>query len=58
MNITKIDLLQVTEDEKKQIHKVYNQDDSKIQQDVTLIRNWLVKQPHLPQDISGIRINH
>lgn len=53
MTEVKIDLLQVTDDQKKQIRQIYEKDDAKIHEDIELIRNWLTKQPHLPQDISG-----
>lgn len=53
MNITKFELLQVTEDEKRRIYENYNKDESKIRRHVEIIKNWLVKQPHLPEDISG-----
>ncbi|XP_068915812.1 alpha-tocopherol transfer protein-like isoform X2 [Tenebrio molitor] len=45
-------LLITTAEEKNQILKLYNIGEAEIKEDVNLIKAWIVKQPHLPQNLS------
>jgi hypothetical protein len=46
-------LLVVTEEEKEQVRKLYNVTETQIKEDVEIIKTWIVKQPHLPQNLTG-----
>jgi hypothetical protein len=46
-------LLVVTEEEKEQVRKLYNVTETQIKEDVEIIKTWIVKQPHLPQHLTG-----
>lgn len=48
-----MELLQVSENEKDKVREHYNMTEPKIKVDLQLIKEWLSKEPHLPQDISG-----
>jgi hypothetical protein len=50
-------LLITTAEEKNQILKLYNIGEAEIKEDVNLIKAWIVKQPHLPQNLSGLYQN-
>jgi hypothetical protein len=45
-------LLVVTEEEKEQVRKLYNVTETQIKEDVEIIKTWIVKQPHLPQNLT------
>ncbi|RZC38350.1 CRAL TRIO domain containing protein [Asbolus verrucosus] len=47
-----MDLISVSQDEKDQVRKYYNINETQIKEDIDLIREWLKKQPHLPQNIT------
>jgi hypothetical protein len=46
-------LLVVTEEEKEQMRKLYNVNEIRIKQDIEIIKTWIIKQPHLPQNLTG-----
>ncbi|RZC37481.1 CRAL TRIO domain containing protein [Asbolus verrucosus] len=47
-----MDVFSVSQDEKDQIRELYNINEEQINENIELIRNWLKKQPHLPQSIT------
>ncbi|XP_015839737.1 retinol-binding protein pinta isoform X2 [Tribolium castaneum] len=47
-----MDLLRVTSDERTQILKLYNVDNTRLKQDIEMITTWKSKQPHLQVDVS------
>ncbi|RZC38351.1 alpha-tocopherol transfer protein-like [Asbolus verrucosus] len=47
-----MDLISISQDEKDQVRKHYNINVTQIKEDIDLIREWLKKEPHLPQNIT------
>jgi hypothetical protein len=52
-----MDLLAVTPEEKKKIRDYFNLNEDEIKRDVTIIKEWKEKQPHLPYDMTGLHFN-
>jgi hypothetical protein len=50
-------LLITTADEKNQIRKLYDISEAQIKESVELIKAWIAKQPHLPQNLTGLYQN-
>lgn len=48
-----MDFIQVSENEKQKVREYYNKTESQIKEDVRIIKEWIAKEPHLPQDMSG-----
>lgn len=44
-------LLVVSQEDKKNARKLYEKNEEDIKQDVEVLREWLGKQKHLPQDL-------
>lgn len=48
-----MDVIQVSERDKEKVREYFNKTQSEIQVDLQILKEWLAKEPHLPQDISG-----
>lgn len=44
------DFLQINEDDIKKLRKMYGKSDSDVMRDITILKEWLKQQPHLPDD--------
>lgn len=43
-------LLEVTPDEERRLKATYERNEEELSKDVEVLKEWLKKQPHLPQD--------
>ena len=53
-----MDLLSISSNERAEILKHYDVSEAQVKEDVELIKSWKQKQPHLPENISGVPIKH
>ncbi|XP_019876342.2 uncharacterized protein LOC109604253 [Aethina tumida] len=48
-----MELLKVSENEKKKVREFYETDEARIKQDLEIIKEWYKKRPHLPQGLNN-----
>ena len=53
-----MDLLSISSNERAEILKHYDISEAQVKEDVELIKSWKQKQPHLPENISGVPKKH
>ena len=51
-----MELLSISSNERAEILKHYDVSEAQVTEDVEIIKSWKQKQPHLPENISGMTI--